>query len=452
MSNTTHVAGTSRRSFLKASVGATGLLAFPTVIPASALGKDGDAAPSERVNMATLGCGSRSGFAAGYNRYEKSKIIAVCDPIEERRLQKAKAWGVTDHYNDFRDLLARKDVDAVHIATADHWHVPLALAAARAGKDVYCEKPLGICIEQDLAARQIVEKYGRVFQYGTQQRSQIHLRLGIELVLNGHVGDLKEIHVWAPQGASGGSATPVLPVPAGYDYDLWLGPAPKAPFCNDRCLVQGGRNAIFHVYDYAIGFIAGWGAHPMDQLQWWADKADMGIPTEYKGTGVIPTEGLFNTITHWDVECTYPSGLKMFFMDTQTALKAKRVAPYLEKVHKFGNCTTFIGSDGWVAVSRGGWATSTEEIRLKAKDPGSERLVVSTNHTNNFVDSILKREQAVANLDSAVRSDIICHLSDIAIRTGETIGWDPRKETVVGISDAVKMMHRPMREPWDKLL
>ena len=438
---------TSRRDMLKSAIAAGAAAGFPTIIPASALGKDGAVAPSERVGIGLIGCGNRSRVAREYQAYEKSQIVAVCDPIKERRLQRAKEYGNCADHNDFRDLLARKDVDAVHIVTADHWHVPISLAAARAGKDMYTEKPLGISIEQDLAARAIVDKYERVFQYGTQQRSMVQLRLGLELVLNGHIGEVRQAYVWAPRGESGGSATPVLPVPADFDYDLWLGPAPQVPFCKDRCLVQGARNGIFHIYDYAIGFIAGWGAHPMDQLQWWADNAGMGIPVTYKGTGTIPTEGLFNTATHWDVTCTYANGLKMRFLDNETAGKSKDI-PHIEELKKFGNCTTFIGTEGWVAVSRGGWKVFPEALYQKAKTAGEKKLLVSQHHQRSFVNAVLSRKQPVANLASAVQSDIICHLSDISIRTGRAIQWDAKKETIVGDAEAARMMRRPMRDPW----
>lgn len=171
-------------------------------------------------------------------------------------------------------MLARPDVDAVHISTADHWHVLLAVLAARAGKDVYCEKPLGISIEQDLRAREIVDKHGRIFQYGAQQRSLAQVRMGIEVVLNGHIGEVQQAYIWAPRGEAGVVAWRKPRAPEGFDYDLWLGPAPQAPFCADRCLHSGSnRNGIFHIYDYAIGFVAGWGAHPADMLQWWLDHA-----------------------------------------------------------------------------------------------------------------------------------------------------------------------------------
>ena len=131
---------------------------------------------------------------------------------------------------------------------------------------------------------------------------------GGRLSATGHIGDVRELYVWAPHGHSGGSPTPVLPVPDGFDYDLWLGPAPKTPFCKDRSLNGGARNGIFHIYDYAIGFMAGWGAHPMDMLQWWADNAGMKtIPVRYEGTGTLPKEGLFDTLTNWDVMCTMSS-------------------------------------------------------------------------------------------------------------------------------------------------
>lgn len=436
---------TNRRTFLKTTSLAGAAMGFPAIIPASVLGKGEAVAPSNRINVGVIACGGQAGAAGAYVHYDKAQIVAVCDPVLERRQARAKAWGVEDHCSDFRELLARDDVDAVHVSTPDHWHVPVSLAAARVGKDIYCEKPLGLSIEQNLAAREITGKHQRVFQYGTQQRSQTHLRIGIELVLNGHIGEVKEVWVWAPRGASGGSATPVLPVPEGFDYDLWLGPAPEAPFCEDRCLPSGSPKGVWHIYDYAIGFIAGWGAHPIDQLQWWADHAGMDIPVEYKATGTLPTKGLCNTLTHWDMECTYANGTRMYFFDSETA--QQKSAPGRDQL-KHGDCTVFVGDKGWVGISRGGWATSSEDLRRKGKDPGPIRLPVSTYHQHNFIDSVIRREQPVSTLDSAVRSDIICHMGDIAIRTGETLRWDPEKESVVGSPDAVGMMHRPMRAPW----
>ncbi len=434
-----------RRDFLKTILTGGAVAGFPSIIPSSALGKDGAVSPSERISVGLIGCGNRSAAANTYHGYEKSEIVAVCDPIKQRRLVKAQQFGGCPDYSDFRELLANKDVDAVHISTADHWHVPISLAAARAGKDLYTEKPLGISIEQDLAARQIMDKYNRVFQYGAQNRSTAQTRMGLELVLNGHIGEVEKIYIWCPPGQAGGSATPELPIPDGFDYNLWLGPAPQAPYCRDR--IGGGvHNGIFHIYDYAIGFIAGWGAHPTDTLQWWADNTGMGIPVTYKGIGTIPAEGLFNTITHWDIEGTYANGLKMRFMDGPSMRKTKDI-PHIGEI-PFGHGVLFVGSEGAVAVSRGTWKLFPDTLRMKAKDPGKVRLMVSKNHQRNFIDSVASRKQPVGDLASAVRSDIICHLSNICIRTGKTIQWDPAKETILGNPEAIKMMSRPMRKPW----
>jgi len=435
---------TTRRNFLKSSAITGTILGFPTIIPSTVLGKDGAVAPSERVGIGLIACGNRSSYAAQYQHYPKSQITAVCDPWTDRRKTASEKYGNCPDYNDFRELLKNKDVDAVHISTADHWHVPIALYAAQAGKDMYTEKPLGISINHDIKSREIVDKHKRVFQYGAQQRSITHVRMVIELVLNGHIGDVKEVYVWCPESCSGGSPTPVLPVPVGYDYDMWLGPAPEAPFCKDRAMSRGSRNGIFHIYDYAIGFMAGWGAHPMDMLQWWADNAYMKtIPVKYEAKGALPTEGLFNVITHWDAICTYENGLRLRFMDQATANKLKPHPGVFG-----GHGTLFVGTKGWVNVSRGDWKGSSEEIRRRAKDPGDKRLVVSQDQIQNFVDCCISSETPVDDLHSAVRSDIICHLTDIACRTKRPITWDNRKETIVGDDEAIKMMSRDLRKPW----
>ena len=436
----------SRRDFLKKSIGAGALLGFPTIIPASVLGKNGAIAPSNRAAIGVIGCGSRSAACGAYVNYAKSDILAVCDPFKSRQQEKAAVWGASHQYTDFRELLARDDIDAVHVVTPDHWHVPISLAAARAGKDVYCEKPLGISIEQDIAAREIVEKHKRVFQYGTQQRSMDASRMGLEVVLNGHIGDVQEVYVWAPGGRAG--PNPVeTPVPAGLDYNMWLGSAPDAPYSEQRVSKAGG----WFIYDYSIGFIGGWGAHPLDMLQWWADEMHLGIPVKYKTEGTFPQRGLFNTLINWRMEATYANGLKMNFLDTSWANDAsKTVIPAAMRacVEKNPNGTLFVGSKGWLCVSRGVITASSEALRRKAKDPGPIRLPVSRDHFGNFADCVLNREQPIASLDSGIRSDIISHMGDICARTGETLGWDPVKETIIGSDDAVAMMHRPMRAPW----
>jgi predicted dehydrogenase len=203
-------------------------------------------------------------------------------------------------------------------------------------------------------------------------------------------------------------------------------------------------SGCYHCYDYAIGFIAGWGSHPMDMLQWWADNAGLKeIPVKYKGTGRWKPDDLYNSVTHWDVHCTYAGGLPLHFMDSHTA-NTKKPHPGV----RGGHGTLFVGSEGWVRVSRGGWDMSPRELRKKARSPGEKRLDVSRDQIMNFVDCVLSRKTPVDDLHSAVRSDVATHLAEISIRTGREIAWDPKKETIVGDAEAAKRMVRPKREPW----
>ena len=431
--------GTTRRHFLRNSIGVAGALGFPTIIPSSALGRDGTVAPSERINIGIIGCGDRSRVAGQYLAGGLAEIVALADPDPNARRSWAKEvlkGGKAREYSDFRELL-RSDVDAVHIATADHGHVPALLLSARAKKHVYVEKPLGVSIEQCLACREISAEHKVVVQYGTQNRSLLYVRGGLELLLNGHIGEIKGIDVWASNGASGGSPTPVLPVPEGFDYDLWLGPAPKAP-----------RNGIFHINDYAIGFLAGWGAHPYDQFQWWLDEMKIGMPEKVEATGSIPTAGLFNTVTHWNAAITYPGLPTVRFADVETVAGK---LPTLEGFRPADHGTLFVGSKGWLYFHRGGLQGSSRELLAKIKDPGSRRVVSSSDHQGNFLDAILGKNKVVSNLDSAIRSDICCHLTNLAIRTGKPVGWDANHHTVTGNPEAIPLMRRAMREPWNVL-
>jgi predicted dehydrogenase len=311
------------------------------------------------------------------------------------------------------------DIEAVVIATPDHWHVPIAMAAIRAGKDVYVEKPLGISMEQDKAIRAAVHQNAAVFQYGTQQRSfNQHCGFACELVRNGYIGELKAIHVVAPNGETGGNPTP-QPVPKGLDYDMWLGPAPVTPYTHDRVFGTGR----WHIYDYALGFIAGWGAHPLDIAHWGYPH----IPVEIEGTGRIPTEGLFDTVVDWNLRGRYASGIE-FTMKTG------------------GDKTTFVGTTGWVAASRGGISAEPASL-LKVKiKPDEVHLLQDKHHYADFARCVLNRRTPVSNIDSAVQSDFISQLGDIAIRTKQKITWDPRTEKIVG--DAARLMGRAMRAPW----
>ena len=422
----------SRRRFLKHASLAAASAAAPLVLPARIFGAT---APSKRVTLGHIGVGGQGGgLLGGFLGLPQGQSVAAADPMKSRRegavahinSRYAAETGQGGYkgckaYNDFRELLARNDIDAVVVATPDHWHVPIALAAVRAGKDVYVEKPLGVSMEQDKALRAAVHTHGAIFQYGTQQRSfSTHCAFACELVRNGYLGELKAIHVVAPNGATGGNATP-QPVPEGLDYDLWLGPAPVAPYTTDR-VIGGGR---WHIYDYALGFIAGWGAHPLDIAHWGYPH----IPVEYQGTGRIPTEGLFDTVVDWDLRGRYANGVEF-------TMKAG------------GDATRFVGANGWVSASRGGISAEPAAfLKVKIK-PDEVHLLQDNHHYQNFLSSVLARKTPASDIDSAVQSDFISHLGDIAIRTGRKIRWDPQKETIIGDEIAQRMMQRAMRAPW----
>jgi predicted dehydrogenase len=421
----------SRRGFLRDTAAvAVGAAVAPYVITSAALGKDGVPAASERVTLGHIGVGSRGNqVLGGFLGLKDCQSLAVADAFTDRRDKTAERINqragskICTPYHDFRELLARQDIDGVVVATPDHWHVPILIAAAKAGKDMYVEKPLGLCLDWDLQARAAVKQYGRVFQYGTQQRSSEHCRLGCELVLNGLIGELKSIEVHAPAGASGGSTTPI-PVPEGFDYDLWLGPAPVSPYTKDRC-TSGGS---WYVYDNSIGFLGGWGAHPLD-IAVWPLRPEQAVPIEYQGTGKIPAEGLFNTVTNWDIRGKYASGVEFIFKDGS-------------------DLTIFTGAKGSVSVSRGGLKSDPATLAKTRLGPDAKHLQASTNHGLNFIDAIKTRNQPVSNIDDAVRSDTISHLSDIAIRTGRKIKWDWQAETIVGDDQAGRMLRRALRAPW----
>jgi len=425
--------GVTRRGFISMAASAA---AAPYVITSQALGQGAVPPASERVTLGHIGVGGQgSGLLRGFIHQELCQSVATCDPFKDRRENWAKH--VEEHYSkhkdqggsyegctpyeDFRELLDREDIDAVVIATPDHWHIPIAVAAVRAGKDIYVEKPLGVSIEQNKALRQEVERYGAIFQYGTQQRCfNTHCAFACELVRNGYIGELKRIDVIAPDGAIGGDPTPQQ-VPEGLHYDLWLGPAPVTPYTHDK-VVGTGR---YHCYDYSLGFIAGWGAHPLDIAHWGYPQ----IPVVYEGTGFIPTEGLFDTVVHWDVKGTYASGVSF------------TLKPGSDK-------TTFVGTEGQVAASRGGIRADPPSLLQIELKPGDERLLQDNHHYRNFLQAVKTRSAPVSDIASACQSDFISHLGNIAIRTGREIHWDPETETIIGDDCAQRMQIRSLRPPW----
>jgi predicted dehydrogenase len=443
----------SRRELLRRA-SAAAALSLPAVVPSSVFGLN---APSNRVNLAAIGVGGRgtSDCQSRFLPLEDVRLVAAVDCRKSRReafarLSNARYQGnVCVPYADFREVLAHKDVDGVIISTPDHWHVPLAVYAARAGKDMYVEKPLGVALAWAWKLRDEVARHKVVFQYGTQQRGdQRQFRRACELVRNGYIGEIQRVDVWAPDMSTQfkqasrppyGSNEPI-DVPADLNYEMWIGPAPMKPYTADRATNFGA----YHIYDYALGFIAGWGAHPLDIAQWGLDM-DASGPVHYRGSGAIPPPGsLWDTLESWDVHCEYANGVKMHFMGSRVA------APVVKAYHPAwcDHGTTFFGTTGWINVNRQALYASDKALQKAAIKPGERHLDAAQSQARNFVDCIKSRKPTISTLESAIRSDTISHLSDLCIRLGCAVQWDPQKERIVGDAGARRMLNRPMREPW----
>jgi predicted dehydrogenase len=457
--------GFTRREFLSATTTAlTAAAAVPTIIPSSVLGKEGAVAPGNRITVGVIGCGPQGrGDLSNFLNQKDCQVVAVCD-VKTDQLELARK-AVNDRYqnqdcqacHDFRELIAREDIDACLIATPDHWHVPIALAAVNAGKDVYVEKPLAISLEDGQGLRAALQRKRRVFQFGTQQRSSRTFRLAAELVRNERIGKLRHINVWALGSTPGGSLVQVPP-PAGLDYDFWLGPAPFTPHTEDRCSDRANRKTWWFISDYAVGFIAGWGIHPLDIALWGGDRL-LGGTVLVEGRGNFRTaEGACNTATIWEVDYTFASGVTMKFVGVPNGENRGKPTgePFLHgdewkqryrRIDSHG--TAFEGADGWVHVDRTGINLQPEELIDLDPESFGTKLVRSSNHARNFLDCVKSRAQTICPIDAAITGDALCHIADIAIRLGRKLTFDLKQERFIGDASANdRLKARPMRKPW----
>ena len=435
----------SRRRFVGGMLrGALVAAVAPNFIPLRVLA--GENTPSKRIQLGHIGVGGEGTYLLNnFVGVSGAASVAICDPFRERRENAGKI--VKDQqrlepklYNDFRELLADPSVDAVVVATPDHWHVTVGLAAVRAGKHIYLEKPLGHTLDQNRAMLEACRKHKRIFQYGTQQRGQEILKRGVELVLNGYIGDLQRVEVWAPGGNGGGSLQPI-PVPDGLDYELYIGPAPMRPCTKDRITSNGS----WFCSDYALGFIAGWGAHPLDIAIWGMDSDKSG-PFSLAGTGSISTpDALFNTYTQWDVEIKFHDHVSMHFMSAQVA------QPIVRKYRGDNweeNGTTFFGNKGWISLGRGTYAASDPDWFKLNPCAGNRRVLYHNRYYQAFVDSVRERSASVAPIEDAVRSDALSHLSLMAIKSGGEVVWDPHHYKIKSPKALNEEMHLPIRGDW----
>lgn len=447
----------TRRHFLKGQLtAALAAAAFPTLLPSSVFGAD---APSKRVAFGCIGVGPQGrGVMGGFLGQPDVQVVALCDPLKKNLDAAIKQ--VNGHYKnedvkthaDFRELLARPDIDAVSIATPDHWHVPIAIAAARAGKDMYVEKPLGLSVAEDQMLRKACQEKGRMFQFGTQQRSDAKFRRACELVRNGRIGKLKQINAWCSASRPGGPTDPVDP-PAELNYDLWLGPAPKTPYTEGKAIEKGNVwKTWWFNYDYALGFIAGWGVHPLD-IALWGHPAMMTAPMQIEGRGIIPKQGACNTAIAWDVNFTFGDGVKMQFRGTRNNSEANDLNDLEAWKTKYGQMrdhgTAFEGTDGWVVVDRAKVWSSPETLVEEKSDDWKTKLIRSSHHQRNLVEAIKSRKPAICPIEESVQADILCHLSDISTRVDRKLRFDPVAEQFQGDAEANRRLAlRPMREPW----
>jgi len=411
-----------RRNFLKAAMLA---VASPLVVPSTVFGSE---APSERVTVGHIGVGNiGSHLFRATQQVGLAQSVAAADCYKSRREGIAAACNGTA-YLDYREMLARDDIDCVIIATPDHWHVPIAIAAARAKKGAYVEKPIGLTLAQNIVCEKVFKENGVAFQYGTQQRSQPNCWLGCQLVRQGVLGKVHAIEVDAPDGGSGGS-TDEAPIPddLGRDgYEMWIGPAPMTPYTVDRCKPQG----TYWIYDQSIGYLGGWGSHPLDIMVWGSD-ADLSGPIIVEGTGTIPTVGLYDVVYNWD--------MKIKLGDVNLIFKTG------------GDRTRFIGERGWIEVRRNG--NSASDAALLQVEPEQRHRPITMGpypeHVKDFVEGVKNKTAPISTLRDAVRSDNISQLCDIAVRTKSIVQWDPIKmELIEPTAEQTAMLDRPMRAPW----
>ncbi len=427
-----------RREFLKrtatASVVAFGL---PYIVPASAYGSGGRTPPSERITLGFIGMGKMMGGHLGnFLNRPQVQVLAVCDvesirlDMQQKRANEfyARREGKESYdgcaaYKDFRELVARDDIDAVVIATPDHWHALTAIAAMKAGKDVYCEKPLTLTINEGKAMVKAARAYGRVFQTGSQQRSSGEFHTACELVRNGRIGKVHTVHVNVG-GPSQECYLPAQPVPEGLDWNFWLGPAPWRPYHEDiapSVKFRGWPN--FRAYrDYSGGGMTDWGAHHFDIAQWGLGMDGSG-PVE-----INPPDGK----TYKRLTYKYGNGVVM----THGGATGRAGVE-------------FIGPGGRVMVNRGYIKTDPPELLNEPIHPDESKLYYSRNHQGDWLNALRTRTKPICDVAIGHRSAAICHLGNIAYWIKRPLKWDPVKERFIGDDEANRMLQRPMRSPWE---
>jgi predicted dehydrogenase len=444
---------TNRRSFLKKTgIAASTLLVVPTIIPASALGRNGHVAPSDRINLAFIGAGNQAeNDVGGFLTDERVQITTICDVNKESSgywdgkvggrdfiMKKVdtfysekygKKYKSCKGYIDFREVINLKEVDAVEVVTPDHWHSIPVLMAAAAGKDIYCQKPLSLTLAEGRAMSNATKKYNTVFQTGSQQRSDANFRRICELVRNGRIGELKTVVCGLPGGTPDfgktGHLTETMPVPKGFDYDMWLGPAPEAPYSPSRTHVN-----YRWIMDYSGGMVTDWGGHHPDIAQWGMNTDHTGPIKIRNARAIWSNHPVWNTATQFYFECVYGNGVKLIVQSDKD----------------FG--VTFKGSEGEAWATRGSHKVFPAKLQDTVIGENEVQLYKSENHYRNFIDCVKSRKEPIAPAEVGHRSISISHLGNIAMMLGQDLDWDPDKERFINNFAANQLLSRQMREPW----
>jgi predicted dehydrogenase len=422
----------SRRDFLQRSAAAGALAAAPLILPS---GLRAQQAPSKKITVGLVGAGNIADSHYGPLLGDAGvKILAVCDVDQERRDAGAarvnRESGTNDcrAYADFRDLNRRPDIDVVFVLTPDHWHALVAIDAIRNGKDVYVEKPLTLTIAEGRALVAAARKHNRIAQHGTQHRSMKRFHDVAEFVRNGGLGRLERIDCWIPgNNRHVGATWQPEPVPAGLDWDMWLGPAPWRPYTSLGC----HYNFRF-ISESAYGQVTNWGAHYLDIGQWALDMDGSG-PVAVEGHGEFPSTGLFTNATKVDFTVRYANGVPM----------------HCRTRYEGGGTSRFVGERGWLDIARDKMSASDPNLLREMQAPNKKiQLELSNNHHENFFAAVRSRKKPIADVEIGHRTTTVCNLGQIAMVLGRKLKWDPAKEEFVGDDMANRLRTRAMRSPW----